>query len=1095
MYLKSIEIQGFKSFANRTVLDFSKNTIGIVGPNGSGKSNIVDAIRWVLGEQSVKQLRGSKSMQDVIFNGTEFRKALNFAYVCITFDNSDRKIALDFDEVSVSRKLFSSGESKYEINGATSRLKDVNELFYDTGIGKDGYSIIGQGQIGMILSNKPEDRRQLFVFSFGIYKFKKRKAAAIRKLDSEHDNLQKVNLVVRELERQVGPLKKQAESADKYKVLHDELLIIDSNLFVRKMAQFENDLKDSETKKDNSEIELKSVQDKIKEFREKHKEVEEKITVIDQEVINLTNEISDIKNKRTEILGKINLVNNEISNVNEDKQKRENRIQSITDNINLHINDIKNRMSFLATIKSQIEFIKGNTESSISQDQLETDLESINSSISDSMDFIHKLYGDDYELNLSDIKNNENDEVFNELEEKRKNLKIMEDKFVNLNNEILQLNNSILYANERLNELDEEITAKTSTHSANLSKLETIKNLMERYEGFGNTIKSLMEFSSGNKSVRGVVADLISTDKKYEIAIEVALGTNIQNVVVDNEVTAKSLINYLKENKLGRITFLPLNSIQPREEEKYLRASNEANVLGLASDFVRGDREYTDIFKYLLGRCVVVEDYDRAYNLHKKYNFNLKIVTLSGELFLPGGSISGGAFKDQSNLLSRRREIDELSLTLAQSKNQLTNLTNERDKLKSDLANATSRIDNLKEDLKQLEIDKTTYTLNIVKEIDLQYTSLSEKSQSTFENLKRLFFETQKLFVEKENEEKENSGSNKIIQEKSSVVTNYNEEISKLDELMNEKSNLSREKTTEKDNLKSERSSYTDEDESLRIKENDLTSNIATLASKIDRINEKIVETTTKYYDSYGLTLKDANDKYDEQYNDIENLETISKEKNKEIHDLGPINLDAINEYAEVSERYETILKQKNDLASAEKEIVDEIKNLDESMRKQFTENFEIINKEFNKVFQEFFGGGNARLKIVEEEGVDILDAGIDIMVHPPGKKLSNLSPLSGGEKAFTAISLLFAIQNFKPSPFCFLDEIDAALDESNVDRFAEYLQKLSDVTQFILITHRRGTMERVDKLYGVTMQEKGVTTIVSVDMTSDKLEEFGIEN
>ena len=1096
MYLKSIEIHGFKSFANRTVLDFSKNTIGIVGPNGSGKSNIVDAIRWVLGETSVKQLRGSTNMQDVIFNGTEFRKALNFAYVCITFDNTDRKISLDFDEVSVSRKLFTSGESKYEINGATARLKDIKELFYDTGIGKDGYSIIGQGQIGMILSNKPEDRRQLFDEAVGIYKFKKRKVAALRKLESEHENLNKVRLVLKELERQVGPLKKQAESAEKYKLLKDELLIIDSNLFVRRMAQYEIDLQNAVNEKDSSEVELKKIQESIKDFREKHKEVEDKITLIEQEVRDLTNEISEVKNQKTEIEGKINLVNSEISNVNVDRERRQSRINAINDNLNSHINDISNRLSFLNSIKSQIEFIKGNAETSIPQEKLESDLDSINSSISDNLKVVHELFGDDYNIDISKVNKDDSEfSVFSEIEEKRENLKIIEQKFVNNNNEILNIKNNVAYATERLDELEDEITKKTADHSASITKFETIKNLSERYEGYGGAVKSLMEHFVSNKNLRGVVADLISTDKKYENAIEVALGTNIQNVVVDDELTAKEMINYLKENKLGRVTFLPLNSIQPRMEEKYERAKAEYGSLGLASDFVRGNREYQNIFNFLLGRCIVVEDYDKAYMLHKKYNFNLKIVTLQGELFLPGGSISGGTFKDQSNLLSRKRELDELALKLSQSENRLKELNTERDRLKTQLNSSSEMLDKLREEVSQLEVDKTTYNLNIVKEIELQYTSLSEKTQSTFENLKRLSVEIRKLFEEKSIEEMETSGSNKLLQEKSNIVTNYNDEISKLDEKIKEKSTLSDDKNKERESLKKERAGYTDEDDALRVKENTLTSKVATLSSTIERINEKIGETTSKYYDIYQMTLKEANEKYDESYSNLEELEAISKEKNKELSDLGPINVDATSQYAEVSERYETISKQNEDIVGAEKNIKDEIKNLDNSMKEQFTKNFKIINEEFNKVFQEFFGGGNARLEIVEEEGVDILDAGIDIKVHPPGKKLSNLSPLSGGEKAFTAISLLFAIQNFKPSPFCFLDEIDAALDESNVDRFAEYLQKLSNTTQYILITHRRGTMERVDKLYGVTMQEKGVTTIVSVDMTSDKLEEFGIEN
>ena len=1077
MYLKQIEIHGFKSFANNTILKFEKGINGIVGPNGSGKSNIADAVRWVLGERSMKQLRGAETM-DVIFSGTELRKAQGFAYVNLVIDNTDRKIPLSYDE------------TEYKLNGSDCRLKDINEVFYDTGIGKEGYSIIGQGQIDKILSNKPEDRRELFDEAVGIVKYKRRKIIAEKKLEEERLNLSRVSDIINEIERQIGPLKKQAEAAKEYLNLRDDLLLYESNYFVREVDEQSKIIEDTNHNIEINKNDIKAVREKKAAFNEKYNEIENQITKLDLEISELKDIVTDKTALEENLKGQINVLKEQINSEKNSNLGRIERINSIKNSISELITDIEKELSVLNVLKNQIEFIKtSNSEIEENEAQINADLILINDSIDKSINTISMVKNEKYIFNLDKNTSIFADDLNSEgINEKRKELDNVEAEINNQVNNINELNIKLSNSHNDLDTVSNQLLNAQNEFHAEESRLDTLKNLLERYEGYVNTVKNILDNRSKFTGIKGVVADLIETKKEYEVSIEVALGNFIQNIVTENVESSKEIINYLKSNKLGRVTTLPLSALELKDNEVYVKATKEHGAIDLAVNLVSYKSEYVKLAKFLLERCLIVDTYDNAKNIFQKYKSGLKIVTIQGELFSPGGAISGGAYKNSTNLIGRKREYEELNSKLSELKNTIDNLNQKKLSYSEEYDKNYNEIEKMKEILNELYLNKNTITLNIINDMKLQYSNISNKARFSSDNIDRFISSLQSYNNQLNNIESEDVDANSIIKEKEDSINRFNEQINEIEKIVKESQDLIVSKTELKNANLANRKEYYESKDKITNEQILLEQESSRLSTILEKANLKIEEITNSMFEDYSLTYANAKEKYKDDLGTNDEIKKLVKEKRKVIQDLGPINVNAIEEYKLVGDRYDLMTTQYEDIKKSEEMIAEIVDELDQNMHKQFDENFKKIKDEFEIVFKKLFGGGKANLELVETDEKGVLDAGVSIVVQPPGKKLGNMMQLSGGEKALTAIALLFAIQNLKPSPFCLLDEIEAALDESNVDRFAEYLQNLTNETQFIIITHRRGTMEKADRLYGITMQEKGITTIVSVDLIEDQL-------
>lgn len=1185
MYLKSIEVQGFKSFANKINFEFHNGITAIVGPNGSGKSNVADAVRWVLGEQRIKQLRGGK-MEDVIFAGTENRKPLGFAYVAITLENSDHQLSIDYDEVTVSRRLYRSGESEYMINGSICRLKDINELFYDTGIGKEGYSIIGQGQIEKILSGKAEERRELFDEAAGIVKFKRRKLEAVKKLENEKANLARVIDILTELERQIRPLERQSETARKYLKLKDDLKIFDINVFLLEIKNIKEQLSDVEEKYGIAEEQLNANQNSLEEIKKTYEQLDAYIEELNNSIDERKAILGQSVVMREKLEGDIKVLNEQINSAKVNDEHYKERINEINKSIDSKYKEKEEFINQEKEIKEMLlnaSNIKREADNKVSVitdrinsllNQIEEDKANIINLLNDKANVHAKIQRYDAMLEQINIRKAElNQRLLKFQNDKNEHGKVIEE----LNEELKKINDEIIFNNDNLSQLNKRFDEINSDsiilnkqkddmqreyHQTN-SQLEALKNMTERYEGYGNSIKKIMELKESKKGIVGVVADIIKVDKKYEIAVETALGGNIQNVVTDNETIAKEAIEYLKKGKFGRATFLPLSSIANKTGFTNDRVLSEKGVIGLACDLVNIKKEYENIAKYLLGRVVVVDTIDNALILARKFNYTLRMVTLEGELLNPGGSMSGGAFRNNSNLLGRRREIDELT-------NKLTEITNEREKVTAKLAEYEKESLELKEEIEKIKqvlneqyLIQNTVKMNLnkanekISELNNTYEDVTKENseiagqitdiKNNYETLNaelshweeknevlKAHIDTlnEEVARERELEENEKKSNEEVrmnlsnltqkrdfikenIERIDNEIEKFKEDLETLDNFAvrskeeieyknNDIANIQitlknadreiSELNTEIEKLVADKENQSREHKDFFAKREDISNIITDLDKELFRINarkEKLEESNEKLvnymWDEYELTYSVALEQRNEEMtNLVEMKKTISSLK-QEIKGLGNVNVNAIEEYKEISERYTFLKAQHDDLVTAEQSLIKIIEELDEGMKKQFTEKFEQIRTEFDKVFKELFGGGKGTIELNEDE--DILEAGISIISQPPGKKLQNMMQLSGGEKALTAIALLFAIQNLKPSPFCLLDEIEAALDDSNVGRYANYLHKLTDHTQFIVITHRRGTMNAADRLYGITMQEKGISTLVSVNLIEAELE------
>ncbi len=1188
MYLKSIEIQGFKSFANKLKFDFHNGITGIVGPNGSGKSNVADAVRWVLGEQSAKQLRGA-NMQDVIFSGTENRKPLSYAYVAITLDNSGHELPVDYNEVTIARRVYRSGESEYLLNGSPCRLKDVNEMFYDTGIGKEGYSIIGQGQIDKILSGRPEERRELFDEAAGIVKFKRRKATTQKKLESERENLVRINDIISELERQIGPLERQAEKARTYLKKKEELKSYDIQAFLLEMEALERQAGELEEKYRIASEQLGETRKKKAENEAEYDSLQEELGRLDDRIASLRDGLAGSNVARGKLEGEINVLNEQIRAAHLSEEHFQSRMDAIAgerdereSQLLAYEKEKEELDSRLAAVTEKSGVLRERMKRAQSRaDECSTGIENGKNEIIELLNRRGniKSAGQKYDTMLEQIsirraelagqllqRQGEEAGLERNLADCDRQLRDIEGENDALRQEIARMEEKERGWQERLSGMREDIDKAAAAFNKAQTRLESLQNIAERYEGYGGSVRRIMEKKDDFPGIRGVVADLIKVEEKYETAVETALGGSIQNIVVDDEDTARNIIEYLKRGRYGRATFLPLTSVSGRDNMGYARALGYPGVIGLANQLVRTDKSYDGIMSYLLGRVIVADTSEHALELAREFSYSLNIVTLEGEYLRPGGSIAGGAYKNNSSLLGRRREIAELEREtarlgddLSSKKKRIEEILTAAELLKGDLDEARDKLQQgyitantarlnydrareqkeeaaatfeklsseaaqLEERQAGIESDKARISEELedagrrqagieeenarlqealdeqlflqetatkeLSAIQIDETNFRTKSGFARENIDRVRGEMDKLDEEARGLKAELAESGRNVVEKAARIREIEREIVSGEK---EYADLERQLTE----AEAAKTSLADDNKGFYQKNDELMSQIGNLEKEILRLDgerAKVAESkeyqTDYMWSEYELTYHNALAMRGGDGRPLPELKKLVAGVRDEIRGLGDVNVNAIEDFKELDERYTFLKSQHDDLVEGERALTGIIDELDEGMRKQFTERFADIQREFDKAFRELFGGGKGTLELAEDEEHDMLECGIRIIAQPPGKKLQNMMQLSGGEKSLTAIALLFAIQNLKPSPFCLLDEIEAALDDSNVERFAKYLHKLTKNTQFIIITHRRGTMNAADRLYGITMQEKGVSTLVSVNLIEADLDE-----
>ena len=1179
MYLKRIEMQGFKSFADKTVLEFKPGITTVIGPNGSGKSNISDAIRWVLGEQSMKSLRGAKS-EDIIFAGTQARKSLGFAEVSIVIDNNDNKLPIEYSEVTVTRKIYRSGETGYFINKVPCRLKDILELFMDTGIGKDGYSIIGQGKIDEILSNKSEDRRHIFEEAAGIVKYRTRKQESEKKLEQTKLNLLRINDILAEIEANIEPLKLQSDKAKQFLDLREELKSIEVGLFIYNINTYKEKLEQLVKDEDIITSQKEAEDGKMEALQASKEELRQVVDDITAQIENMQNIGFESSNKIEKINSEIGISNERIQNNTANKQRLEAEILEVKNRIEELKEEQKQKLEKKTNLTSNKEkFEKELAEKEAELAELskklsakELEIEGKKQIVQDNIDKKYELAA---EINTQDVNyenlekrkkqlKNEIDSVISELDSTRYGKNEISKGFYDIESKrniaVENLEKSVQAKEQNMQKLkqyEEEISKLTYTQRMKQARHQFLIETEKEKEGYNKTVKSLLvacdKDSSLNKGIHGVLANLISVEKEYETAIEMCLGQALQNVVTSTEQDAKKMIEYLRSNSLGRASFLPIASVQGKKLDKLTKMDG---VIGIASDLVKCKKEYEQIILSLLGRTVVVEDMDTAIALAKKDKYSFRIVTLKGDIISSSGSISGGSVQTKTvNILGRSREIEDLEKELKKLEKQIADKTAEKEEYASSIGDSIEETAKLEKELQEIEIiyatekqkmvaveENITRLENRLAKLKEEVTQtekqkeenrlLKEQKETEIQTLTQQIEELNKVIEEfalnnKDNQkyiddlnfditnlkisvtsfdESESSieemverisqdikNNEQSIENKNQNILAINEENTKLEQTITEYNaqieQIKQEVTnsgTKVEELKQERIA---KNEKLVNTENEIQSQFSTLESlkeqiiKLDvkktKLEQDLQQVVESLWNEYELTPNST-----EEYQKPNNVATAQKQVNSlrnKIKDLGSINIDSIEEYKKTKERYDFMSEQRLDLENTASKLRKIIGDMTTTMQNQFKEKFELINKNFNEVFTELFNGGKAELILENEE--NILECGIDIRVQPPGKKLQNMMLLSGGEKAFTAIALLFAILKINPAPFCILDEIEAALDDVNVYRFAEYLKKFCKQTQFLVITHRKGTMEAGDSVYGVTMEENGISKLLSIKL------------
>ena len=1180
MYLKRLELQGFKSFADKTVLEFMPGITAVIGPNGSGKSNISDAIRWVLGEQSMKSLRGSKSL-DIIFAGTQNRKSLGFAEASLVFDNTDGSLPIEYTEVTVTRKIYRSGETGYYINKVPCRLKDVLELFMDTGIGKDGYSIIGQGKIDEILSNKSEDRRHIFEEAAGIVKYRVRKAESEKKLEHTKLNLLRINDILAEIETNIEPLKIQAEKAKKYLNLREELKNIEIGLFLYNIEKYKKELedivKDEEIYKNQCNDEEGRLE-RIKALKEELKSEIDHITESIEEMSNLGFE----SKKEIEMLNSdINVSNTRIENNKQNKERFEKEIEELTARTKELEEEKKqkeekkenlkqNREKFAKELEEKEKELAEITKKLSSK---ELEMEEHKKTVEENTDKKYELQASiseqdinyqNYQKRQTQIKNemtgniSELDNTRMKKEEIAKEFYEIESKRNKILTDLEEVNKEKKEADRKIKDFDSKINMLSGEKRIKESKLKFLIETEKEKEGYIKSVKTLLKDCETTKELgkgmHGVLANIIEVPEEYQTAIEMCLGSSLQNIVTENEEDAKRLIEHLRKNNLGRASFLPISSVKGKKLDR-IKGKN-TGIIGIASDLIQYSKKFENIILNLLGRTVIVQDMETAIRVAKDNGYSFRIITVEGDVINPSGAITGGSVaKKTVNILGRGREIEKLQKEIKKLEEQIQKLEKEKETYQESIEHVLEKASTFEKELQETEIT---------------YATGKEKINSIEENITRVETRLNKLKEEskKLEEQKQESMKNKAdFQEK---IQEINEENEKLKKIITEFAELNKDNQKYVDdlnfditNLKISVSSFDESETSIEeiqerihseiestnrsienkktqieqiIQDNfDLEKAIEEIKEKIEKIkeevknsgskieelkekriqkNEKLAEQEqeinsklkiieelkaqmvkvdvkktkleedingiiNKMWEEYELTPNNVVD-----YRKPENIQLTQKkvkDMRNQIKELGSVNVDSIEEYKNLKDRYDFMCEQRVDLESTMAKLRKIISDMTSIMKEQFKEKFEMINKNFAEVFKELFGGGTASLRLEDKD--NILECGIEITVQPPGKKLQNMMLLSGGEKAFTAIALLFAILKINPAPFCVLDEIEAALDDVNVYRYAEYLKKFSKNTQFLVITHRKGTMEAADTVYGITMEENGISKLLSMKL------------
>lgn len=1178
LYLKSIEIKGFKSFADRIELDFNTGITAIVGPNGSGKSNISDSIRWVLGEQSAKTLRGTK-MEDVIFAGTENRKPLGCAEVSLTIDNSKNELPIDFSEIKITRRLYRSGESEYLINGTPSRLKDISELFMDTGIGIDGYSLISQGKIDEILSLKSEDRRNLFEEAAGIVKYKTRKLESERKLDSTKQNIVRIDDIIKELESQIEPLSRQSETARKYLNFKEELKQLEINLTLHNyetskqkidsLSQKADELNDSCSEYTNKKSEITKC---ISELKKKLEETEKKLTDANNVRFELEKKTENLDGTSKLLVERYDNLINEKNRINEEIKSGNDRICSI----DLNLDEVKKQKEAeAAQLDDKLKRLEELQNSyNINNEKCQMLESKIESGKSDQIEILKEISDVKNKLSTTGIMlsnlENRKDKISREVEVKKEKISSLESE---INSKRTEFNNK----NELIKGIEDEYKAlkeKVSSLEENAGNLniernrtfDSLKTKEARYnallhmekemEGYNRSVKTILTSFKDGKKVYGTISDIIEVPDGYETAIETALGPTLQNIVTDNENTASDMIDYLKRNNAGRATFLPLTTIKPRGFAANKNTAGLKGFCGIASDIVKYDAKYNNAVLYLLGRVIICDNLLNAKTIAKHIDYAIRIVTIDGDVINAGGSFTGGSNNlKNSGLITRKNEINELKVLIESIKNKLLavegkikinsqeiitkkqeyastfdKLQSENLKfnmIKNEIKSIENQVEGFRESINETLIE--TEQISIEKNRNIQITDKSNvemekllKKQKEIENVTDSMEEELKV-IRAEKEKIDVSLTDEKVSY-AEMKKNHEGVVSSIDQALNEKDKyrLSIEKnnvklsdieerikqnTAEKSENKKQAENtlklienkkeeiQTIENERQKISDNlcdtekqlgfadedikNITDSLHKLEINKSKVEMEVDIVCSRLWEDYELSIAQA-----EKYRtDIGNIQKAAKRVNEikqSIKDLGSVNVNSIEEHKKVTERYEFLKKQEGDLKTAENNLVDVINEMNIKMEKQFKEKFKIIRDNFNSTFKELFGGGYADLKL---ESDDVLNCGIEITVEPPGKKLQSLTLLSGGEKGLSAIALLFAILKMKPTPFCVLDEIEAALDDANVNRFAKFLREYSENTQFIIITHRKGSMAAADILYGVTMEEKGISKMISLKL------------
>lgn len=1189
MYLKEIVINGFKSFPEKTTVKINGELTAIVGPNGSGKSNISDAFKWVMGEQSAKILRGSK-MEDVIFAGTEKRNPLSYAQVDLIFDNSTKKLPIEYKEVCITRKLFRSGESEYLLNQSSVKLKEIKELFMDTGIGIDGYSIIGQGRVEDIISAKSETRRKVIEEAAGIVKFKTRKEEAQKNLDKTDDNLERVNDIIDEIEGRINPLKRQKEAAEKYLQLREELKKSELNLFARDYAKLKEQLT---LFKDHLEVKTQEVLKKenlIDDYQLKYEDAVEKTNALDEEKTSVEENLSSKNILLLELDHKITLDTERKNLLIAEKEK----IQSQIDSDQEMLTQLQGQIDqFLESQKSKEDIYRQYQEKyregEVKLNESTSHSDDAQNEIETKRNEIFELYGQQTHLNsrintLDSLLENcqerinvlatDVERLIKEKKQISSEILIIEEELKKNDLDKENISNQFIETNQALINLKEDLKTfswKANETSNRISEFSSKKNLLEKmqdsYEGYFKSIQQFMTLIQKRglfkSEVLGIVAEIISTDKQFETALEIALGSSMQNIVVDQEKQVSPIIAFLKSNNIGRITFLPLDTIKGKHlNENEKKFTNWPGFVGVLKDLVKYEEKYTGVVDFLLGRIIVADNIQNAIKIAKSISYTTRIVTIDGEVINAGGAITGGTIKKSGiNLMGRNREIKELqkkidnerinhdhaSLTIEKLQAQISDLDQNAIIIKGKLEASNDfyrdrtaalkykigEVENLEQQIKKteesqsfliaekekyhdekLDIFKKSEALAILskdKEDEIDLISQQFKaSLSHLETLKNSIVEMKISLSEIKNElgnieiqldskgEEKNNLINQINDNSFSLVE-ISERVKALDE--NAKQNQERIKDTngqitgiknlladiiQQKKIKQEEMQEFQKMLHLSNKElNELYQDKNVIQSKIELTENRIESISAALWEEYEMSYAMCMDYIDESVS-VTKLNNDVRNHKKNIKALGDVNVGAIAEYKSVSERHAFLVKQRDDLDLAKNKLNKVIKELTIEMKNQFEERFEKIRNQFVEVFVDLFNGGKADIVLMDEN--DSLNSDIEIYVQPPGKRLNKISLLSGGEKTLTAIALLFAILKTNPTPFCILDEIEAALDDSNVHRFAKYLKNFSQHTQFLVITHRKGTMEYVDTIYGATMEEHGVTKLISLKLSNYKI-------